>query len=108
MSFLNFQISNHANALCIYFFKSFIKFVTILLFLLNFLVLFVLLCLAWGIWDLSSPSRDRTHTPGIGRRGLNPLDCHGSPCTVSLNKIKVMITEPRILDGKIKTPSFPS
>lgn len=36
--FLNFQISNHANALCIYFFKSFIKFVTMLL-------LFPLFCL---------------------------------------------------------------
>ena len=24
-----------------------------------------------GMWDLSSPTRDRTHTPGIGRQSLN-------------------------------------
>ena len=40
--FLKFQISNHANALCIYFSKSFIKFVTmLLLFLLCLFVCFV-------------------------------------------------------------------
>ena len=61
MSFLNFQILNHANALCIYFFKSFIKFVTILLFLLYFFVLF---CFALpGAYGILAPQAGIELTP---------------------------------------------
>ena len=46
-------------------FKVFIEFVTILL------LFYVLVFWPRGMWDLSSPTRDRTHTPCIGRRCLN-------------------------------------
>ena len=46
-------------------FKVFIEFVTILL------LFYVLGFWAHGMWDLSSPTRDRTRTPGIGRWSLN-------------------------------------
>ena len=46
-------------------FKVFIEFVTVLL------LFYVLLFWPWGMWDLSSPARDWTHTPCIGRWGLN-------------------------------------
>ena len=46
-------------------FKVFIEFVTILL------LFHVLVFWPWGIWDLSSPTWDQTHTPCIGRRSLN-------------------------------------
>ena len=48
-----------------FFFKVFTEFVTILL-------LFpVLVFWLRGMWDLSSRTRDQTHTPCIGRRSLN-------------------------------------
>ena len=48
-----------------FFFKVFTEFVTILL-------LFpVLVFWLRGMWDLSSRTRDQTHTPCIGRRRLN-------------------------------------
>ena len=46
-------------------FKVFIEFVTILL------LFYILVFWPGGIWDLSSPTRDRTHTPCIGKRSLN-------------------------------------
>ena len=46
-------------------FKVFIEFVTILL------LFYVLVFWPRGMWDLSSPTRDQTHTPCIGRRSLN-------------------------------------
>ena len=46
-------------------FKVFIEFVTILL------LFYVLVFWSQGMWDLSSPTRDRTHTPCIGRQSLN-------------------------------------
>ena len=46
-------------------FKVFIEFVTILL------LFYVLVFWLRGMWDLSSPTRDRTRTPCIGRRSLN-------------------------------------
>ena len=46
-------------------FRVFIEFVTILL------LFYVLVFWPRGIWDLSSPTRDRTCTPSIGRRSLN-------------------------------------
>ena len=46
-------------------FKVFIEFVTLLL------LFYVLVFWPRGIWDLSSPTRDRTHTPCIGRQSLN-------------------------------------
>ena len=46
-------------------FKVFIEFVTILF------LFYVLVFWPRGMWDLSSPTRDRTHTPCTGRRNLN-------------------------------------
>ena len=46
-------------------FKVFIEFVTVLL------LFWVLVFWSWGIWDLSSQTRDQTHTPCIGRQSLN-------------------------------------
>ena len=46
-------------------FKVFIEFVTILL------LIFVLVFWPQDMWDLSSPTRDWTCTPCIGRRSLN-------------------------------------
>ena len=45
--------------------KVFIDFVTILL------LFYVLVFWPRGLWDLSSPTRDRTHTIYIGRQSLN-------------------------------------
>ena len=33
----------------------------------------------WLIWDLNSLTRNRTHTPCIGRQSLKPLNHKGSP-----------------------------
>ena len=49
-------------------FKVFIEFVTILLLLF---MVFLNLFLSQGMWDLNSLTRDRTHTPCIGRQSLN-------------------------------------
>ena len=46
-------------------FKVFIEFVTILL------LFYVLVFWPQGMWDLSSPTRDRTRTHCVGRRSLN-------------------------------------
>ena len=46
-------------------FKLFIEFVTVLL------LFYVLVFWLQGMWDLSSLTRDQTHTPCIGRRSLN-------------------------------------
>ena len=46
-------------------FKVLIEFVTILL------LFYVLVFWPRGMWDLSSPTRDRTRTPCFGRRCLN-------------------------------------
>ena len=48
-------------------FKVFIEFVTILL------LFYLFFCFFWprGMWDLSSPIRDRTHTHCTGRQSLN-------------------------------------
>ena len=46
-------------------FKVFTEFVTILL------LFYVLVFWPGGMWDLSSPTRDRTRTPCIGRQSLN-------------------------------------
>ena len=48
-----------------HFLKVFIEFVTTLL------LFYALFCWPQGMWDLSSPTRDRTHTPCIGKRSLN-------------------------------------
>ena len=47
------------------FFMVFIEFVKI------FPLFYALFFWPWGMWDLSSPNRDRTHTPCIGRWSLN-------------------------------------
>ena len=54
-------------------FKVFIEFVTILL--LSYVLVFWLR----GMWNLSSPTRDRTRIPCIGRWSLNHWTCQGSP-----------------------------
>ena len=48
-----------------HFSKVFIEFVTVLL------LLYVLVFWPRGMWDPSSPARDGTHTPCIGRQNLN-------------------------------------
>ena len=45
-------------------FKVFVEFVTTLL------LFYVLFFCPQGMWDLSSPTRDQTHTPYIGRQTL--------------------------------------
>ena len=55
-------------------FKVFIEFVTILL------LFHVLVFWPRGMWDLSSPTRDQTHTPCIGRRSLNHWTAREVPC----------------------------
>ena len=47
-----------------FFFPVFIEFVTVLL------LFYVLVFCSQSMWDLSSPTRDRTLTPCIGRRSL--------------------------------------
>ena len=44
-------------------FNVFIEFATVLL--LFYVYVF-------GMWDLSSPTKDQTRTPYVGRRSLNP------------------------------------
>ena len=68
---------------CIFFvmwtiFKVFIEFVTILL------LFYVLVFWPQGMWDLSSPTRDRTHTPCIGRQSLNHWTTSEVPALYSL------------------------
>ena len=46
-------------------FKVFIEFVTVPLF-------YILIFWPWGIWDLSTLTRDQARTPCIWRRSLNP------------------------------------
>ena len=43
------------------------------------LSLFFFFVVLHGMWDLSSPTRDQTHTPCTGRAESYPLDCQGSP-----------------------------
>ena len=55
-----------------FFKKIFIEFVTrLLLFYVCLLLLVFFFFWPRGIWDLSSPNKDQTHNPCIGRRGLN-------------------------------------
>ena len=54
-------------------FKVFIEFVTILL------LFYVLVFCPRGMWDLSSPARDRTCTPCIGRECLNHWTAREGP-----------------------------
>ena len=46
-------------------FKVFTEFVIVLL------LFYALVFWPWGMWDLHSPTRDRTHTPSKGRQSLN-------------------------------------
>ena len=56
-------------------FKVFIEFVTILL------LFYVLVFWPRGVWDISSLTRDRTHTPCIGRRSFNHWTAREVPWT---------------------------
>ena len=47
-------------------------------------VFYVLFFWPWGMWDLSSPTRDRTHTPCIGRQSFNHWTTREVPGTLSL------------------------
>ena len=55
-------------------FKVLIEFVTILL------LFYVLISWPRGVWDLSSPTRDWTCTPCLGRWSLNQWTTRESPC----------------------------
>ena len=57
-------------------FTIFIEFVTILL------LFYVLVFWSRGMWDLSSPTRDQTHTPCFGRWSFSPLNHQASPCNL--------------------------
>ena len=57
-------------------FEVFIDFVTVLLL---FYVLFLFFFWLRGMWDLSSLTRDQTHTPCIGRQSLNHWPTRKSP-----------------------------
>ena len=61
-------------------FKVFIEFVTILL------LFYVLFFWPQGVWDLSPPTRDRTHTPCIGRRSLNHWTAREVPSLIFKEK----------------------
>ena len=57
-------------------FKVLTEFVTILL------LSYVLVFWQQDMWDLSSPTRDRTLTPYIGRRSLNHWTARAVPSTL--------------------------
>ena len=59
-------------------FKVLVEFVTILL------LFYVLVFWPQAMWDLSSPTRDRTHTLCIGRRSLNHWTAREVPDIVNL------------------------
>ena len=63
-------------------FKVFIEFVTILL------LFYVLVFWPRAMWDLSSPTRDQTRTPCIGRRSLKHWTAREVPNAIFL-KIKI-------------------
>ena len=57
------------------------------IFFVNF---FFWLCVPCGVWDLSSPAKDRTCAPCSRSAESLPLDCQGSPCeSFVFNWIKV-------------------
>ena len=62
-------------------FKVFIGFVKILL------LFYILVSWPRGMWDFSSPTRDQTHTPCIGRRSLN----HWTPREVPGNDFLLVV-----------------
>ena len=66
-------------------FKVFIEFVTILL------LFYVLVFWSQGMWDLSSPIKDRTHTPCIGRRSLNHWTTREVP--VNFKRVNFVVCE---------------
>ena len=53
------------------FFLMWIIFKVSIEFVATLLLLYVLVFWPWGMWDLSSPTRDRTCTPYIARKSLN-------------------------------------
>ena len=59
-------------------FKVFIEFVTVPLF-------YILIFWPWGIWDLSTLTRDQARTPCIWRRSLNPWTSRETPAGDALN-----------------------
>ena len=71
-------------------FKVFIEFATMLL------LFYILVLWLWGMWDLSSPTRDRTRTPCIGRRSLNHWTAREVPKCGNL-KIKWLTTSEDII-----------
>ena len=62
-------------------FKVFTEFVTTLF------LLYVLVPWPRGMWDPSSPTRDRTHTPCIGRRSPNHWTAREVPVSIFLVKV---------------------
>ena len=62
-----------SNSIFVIFWKAFTEFVTILL------QLYVLDFWPWGLWNGSSPTRDSTCTPSIGRQSLNHRIIRESP-----------------------------
>ena len=82
-------------------FKVFIEFVTILL------LIYVSVFWLRGMWDLSSPAREWTHTRGIGRQSLNHWTAREVPSFSFLVKAawlpEVVL---RLCSNKVKTSSL--
>ena len=75
-----------------HFFKICIEFVTVLLLFYVWGSLFVcLFVLRWGMWDLSSLNRDRTHMPCFGRWNLT-TELPGKPQYISFEWLQVFLS----------------
>ena len=51
---------------------------------------FLLVFWPWGMWDLSSPTRDRTRIPCTGRRSLNHWTARELPRCIFLKEGRIM------------------
>ena len=54
----------------------------------------------WGMWDLSSQTRDQTHTPCIGRRSLNHWTARKVPKSGILN-LNLILSQKQHYDSKL-------
>ena len=97
----------------------------------HLLLFYVFFFWRWGMWDLSAPIRDWTHTPCIGRQSPNPwttgevppfafltvschfflllpqLEPHWPPCCTSCSVATFRLTPPLTLTLFSRTPARP-
>ena len=69
-------------------------------FLQKFLIFFYFLATLYGMWDLSSPTRDGTQAPCIGRQILNHWTTREVPGNVLLKRQWNSISEFGKQEGK--------